>query len=137
MKVLLQSYNDRGMPILKASQVKPRKEVFEQALSGMKVPQEVIDRITILIEFRFMIPDGGMVILGNDKFHIYLRSQQTWRCTLNEVVAHELKHVAIEIKRPKRFRTDGKKRGPYKWEEINCERAERRWGHLEFFTFSP
>ena len=133
MKVVLQRYNDTGDRIFKASQVKPRTEIFEQALLGMKVPLEIISRITIVIEFRFMIPDGAMATLGNNQFKVYLRSQQTWRSSLNEVVAHELKHVAIEIHRPKEFRTDGKKKGPYKWEELDCTRAENKWGKLDYF----
>lgn len=133
MEVVLQRYNQSRLPIKKASEVKPRKEVFDQALLGMKVPQEVVDRITITIEFRYMILDGAMGVLGDNKFIIYLRSQQTWRGTLNEVVAHELKHIAVEILRPKKDRKDGKKKGPYKWEEVNCARAEKRWGKLEYF----
>jgi hypothetical protein len=99
----------------------------------MRVPQDIIDKIVIIIEFRFIIPDGAVAMLGNYQFHVYLRSQQTWRGTLNEVVAQELKHIAIEILRPKEFRTDGKKKGPYKWEELDCTRAEKKWGKFEYF----
>ncbi|MDP3697047.1 MAG: hypothetical protein Q8R55_03370 [Candidatus Taylorbacteria bacterium] len=98
----------------------------------MKVPQEIIDKITIVIEFIDMIPDGAMNILGENRFGIYLRTMRA-RHTFNETVAHELKHIAIEVLRPKKYRKDGKKEGPYKWEEVNCVRAEKRWGKLDYF----
>lgn len=79
-----------------------------------------------------MIPDGGMVLLGENKFGVYLRTMRI-RHTFNETIAHELKHIAIEVLNPHKDRKDGKKKGPYKWEEINCERAEKRWGGLEYF----
>ena len=132
MKVILQRYRN-GCPILKSSQLKPREEVFTQALLGMKVSQEVLDGITIVIKFRFMIPDGGTEILEDNKFKIYLRSQKIQRSTLNDIVDLELKHIAIEIRRPHKFRTDGKKKGPYKWEELDCTRAEKKWEKLEYF----
>ena len=73
MKVVLQHYNQWDRPIQKASEMRPREDVFRQALLGMRVPQEVIDKITITIEFRCMIPDGAMGVEGDGKFRIYLR----------------------------------------------------------------
>lgn len=132
MIVLLKLYDECGKIIKKASRVKPREDIFKQALLGMKVPQEVIDKIVITVEFIDMIPPGGMTVLGWNKFSIYLRTMRS-RYTLNEIVAHELKHIATEILRPKKDRKDGKKNGPYKWEEVNCARAEKKWGKLEYF----
>ena len=123
MKVLLKTDN---------CGVRPRIENFEKALLGMRVPQGVLDTVTVVIEFIDMIPDGGMGVLGDNIFGIYLRPMQV-RYTFNETVAHELKHIATEILRPKKDRKDGKKKGPYKWEEVNCGRAEKRWGYLEYF----
>lgn len=134
MKVILQLYDRHGKLIEEALKVKPREDVFVQALLGMRVPWEVIDKITIVIEFINMIPDGAMVLLEENKFGIYLRIKRV-RSSFNETVAHELKHVAVEILRPKKDRKDGKKNGPYKWEEVNCNRAEKKWGRLDYFEF--
>ena len=132
MKVVLQRYNQWERPIRKALELRPREDVFWQALLGMKVPQEAIDRIKIVIEFRDMIPHGAMGVEGDNEFRIYLRSFGSAN-TFNETVAHELKHIAIEILKPHKFRTDGKSKGPYKWEELDCTRAEKKWGKLEYF----
>lgn len=132
MIVLLQPYNHKGEIIEEALRVRPKENIFRQTLLGMKVPQEAIDKITIVIEFIDMIPDGAMNILGENQFGIYLRTMRVQH-TFNETVAHELKHIAIEVLRPKKDRKDGKKKGPYKWEEVNCARAEKRWGGFDYF----
>lgn len=134
MEVILQLYDRRGKIMEEGLMVKPRKDIFTQALLGMKISQDVIDKITIVIEFIDMIPDGAMSVMGENKFGIYLRTMRV-RHTFNETVAHELKHIAIEVLMPKSLRTDGKKKGPYKWEELDCARAEKKWGRLDYFEF--
>ncbi len=112
--------------------LKPRIDMFEKALLGMRVPPERLAQMTIMVDFRDMIRDGTMQTINENEFIICLRVLRI-KWTLSETVAHELKHIAIEVLSPKRFRKDGKKRGPYKWEEVNCNRAEKRWGKLEYF----
>lgn len=134
MTVLLQLYDRRGQMIKEALKVRPREDIFEKTLLGMKVPQEVIDKMIIVVEFIDMIPDGGTIVFGDNKFGVYLRTMRIQH-TFNETIAHELKHIATEVLKPKKDRKDGKRKGPYKWEEVNCNRAEKIWGKLDYFEF--
>ena len=83
-----------------------------------------------------MIPDGGMEKIRDYEFLIAVRNFRS-KFTISETVAHELKHIATEILKPKRDRKDGKRKGPYKWEEVNCARAEKRWSNLVYFDELP
>ena len=113
------------------------KDVFEYVLLKMGVPEDIISKIHIRIEFHNMIPTGGMWMINGDHFVICLREDLLDNYSeMHRTVAHELKHIAVEILKPHRYRTDGKKKGPYKWEEVNCARAEKRWGGFEYFRWA-
>ena len=121
-------YTDRALPKSTA------KDVFEYVLLKMGVPEYRIGKICIKIEFRFMIPTGAMARISDSRFIIYLREDLLDNYSeVHRTVAHELKHIAVSVLKPKELRTDGKKKGPYKWEEVNCARAEKRWGGFEYF----
>ena len=112
-------------------------DIFKEVLFKMRVSRDVLDRIVLRIEFRYMVPKGLFVARGEYEFEIYINellldnTQQ-----LNWTTAHELKHLTYEVLKPKRTRTDKKRKGPYKWEEVNCERAGRRFRGEPFFLFS-
>jgi len=122
--------------VLDTNRVLPKsvsKEVFRYILARMGIPEDRLNKISITIRFVNMIPPGGMYVRNDSHFEIYLRENLLDNYSnMQKTVAHELKHVAVEILRPKKHRTDGKKKGPYKWEEVNCTRAEKRWGGFEY-----
>ena len=110
------------------------QDVFKYVLLKLGVPEDRLSKICIRLEFLNMIPAGGMVVINTNRFLIALRQNLLDNYgEMQRVVAHELKHIAVEILKPHKLRTDGKKKWPYKWEEVNCARAEKRWGGFEYF----
>jgi len=116
-----------------------RSDVFEQVLRDMNVEQDVLDRMLIVVGFAFIVPLGVFFTrVGNEHtFEIYLNE-----CLLENperigrVVAHELKHLATEISKPHTGRPNRSKGiKSLKWEEVNCERAGKRFSSSSFFVF--
>ncbi|MDP3792154.1 MAG: hypothetical protein Q8Q89_00255 [bacterium] len=122
--------------------IKPREEIFTEALVGMGISKDVLEYMVIVVEVRRMIPKGIYGGRNNNVFRIVVDDHVlfTDKPELNKTIAHELKHLATAVSRPHYLENshcvDGFYFGrSYKWEEINCKRAEECWGHLEFFTF--
>jgi len=115
-------------------------EVFTQVLRTWKIPEQLIERMEIVVEIRDMIPDGGFGGRNNDCFIIYLQVNlfQGQLAELNAVIAHELKHLWYLVMMPnERFECgDGfwiNKR-KYRWEEKECRRMEKKHTHTPFIA---
>lgn len=138
MIVVLQNHlttKAEGLP------VKPSEESFVEALVGMGVGRDIIEYMVIIIEVRGMIMQGLYGGRNKNVFRIIIDDHISFsdRSELNKTIAHELKHLATAILMPHSPEDSrciegfyfGKR--PYKWEEINCGRAEKKWGGLEYF----
>jgi len=135
----LPSTRDRGHLFPSIPQV--NEEEFSRVLMEMGVPVSLLTKMIIIIEARNMVQSsyGGR---SGCTFLIYLRYGGIERRdspSVNAVIAHELKHIWYDITKPSKQRVmhDGfsTNRRPYRWEELDCRRAEKKYGNAQFLVF--
>ena len=116
-------------------------EIFAQVLRSWKIPEQLIERMEVVVEIRDMIPDGGFGGRNNDRFLIYIHVDffQGKSTELNAVIAHELKHLWYLVMMPSENMLEREggfciNRRNYRWEEKECRRMEKKHAHTPFIA---
>ena len=120
--------------------IKPNESVFMEALLEMGVPENIVESMVIIIEIRRMIAKGIYGGMNKNVFRIVIDDHNGFidKVELNKTVAHELKHLAVAVSRQFHLENLNFSGGfyfgrNYKWEELDCRRAEEKWGRLKYF----
>lgn len=118
----------------------PNSDIFSEVLKSWGVPEPLLEKMTIILEVRDMIPDGVFGGRNGDFFLIYLETCLFGHKLdeLNAVIAHELKHLWYLVKMP----TNGLKfvegfwinKRNHRWEGKECRRMEKKHYSTRFIT---
>ncbi|HVZ11035.1 MAG TPA: hypothetical protein VG941_01250 [Candidatus Paceibacterota bacterium] len=143
MKVLYRKPTPEQRKKLFSDTVLPRgvrTSAFEYVLRQMGVSGAILNQTTIQVYIKGIVPNGAAgqpkpSLVPSYSFQIYIAEYVLKdREELSHTVAHELKHIVQWIRIIER---DGyvKAMKPLKWDEVNCERAGRRFRSVPFFRF--